>query len=129
MRVSCLFVALFAAGCAAPAGNPTTTVRDAWLGAGYDEVVARWGVPARSTKLSEGRDAHTWVSESARRRGSLWPSIGVGIGSGGVGIGTGVTVAPGTEAVRCERTLIFKDARVVSQSWAGGDDYCNEFVR
>lgn len=103
--------------------------KTSWLGAGYDEVVLRWGTPARSTTLSEGRDAYTWVSEGAVSRGTLWPSIGIFGGSGGVGIGTGVTMGPGGELARCERTLVFKEGRVVEQTWQGTAEYCSTFRR
>lgn len=104
--------------------------RASWFGATYDEVVLRWGTPVRSTTLAEGRDAYTWVSEGAVSRGALWPSIGIFGGSGGVGIGTGVTVAPGGgELVRCERTMVFRNGRVVEQSWQGPAEYCSTFRR
>ena len=111
-----------------PAG--TSAARSSWNGATYDEVVASWGVPARTTKLSDGRDAYTWVSETVERRGSLWPSLGIFGGSGGVSIGTGVTMGPGGgELVRCERTLFFREARVVDQTWQGPAEYCGSFRR
>lgn len=123
-----IFLLAFLAACA---GAPVDLdrVRNGWLGATFDDAVARWGVPTRSAKLSDGRDAHTWVSEGTQRRGSLWPSIGIGVGSGGVGIGTGVTVGPGAAAVRCERTLIFRDTRAMDQTWTGDPGYCAEFTR
>ena len=84
----------------------------------------------RSTKLSDGRDAHTWISESIASRPSFWPSIGIFGGSGGVGFGTGVTMGPGGgELQRCERTLIVQDGRVVDQTWHGPADYCSSFRR
>ena len=93
-------------------------------------MVLQWGTPLRSTKLSEGRDAYTWVSEGVLSRGSLWPSIGIFGGSGGVGIGTGVSVMPGGgEMARCERTLVFNRGRVVEQNWQGSAEYCSGFKR
>lgn len=118
------------AGCAASPEADIGSARDSWNGARYDDVVTSWGVPARSTELSGGRDAHTWVSESLESRGSVWPSIGIFGGSGGVSIGTGVTIGPGATAhVRCERTLIFLNGRVVDQTWHGPADYCSSFRR
>ena len=117
------------AGCAATSpdtGNPAA--RESWQGATYDEVVATWGVPVRSTKLSDGRDAYTWVSETVAPRGALWPSLGIFGGSGGFGVGTGVTVGPGGgELQRCERTLFFLKGRVVDQTWQGPAEFCSTF--
>jgi hypothetical protein len=128
MRVVLLLIVLLA-GCATP-GPQATDAKDAWIGAPYDEVVSRWGAPARSTRLSDGREAHTWVSEGSLPRASVWPSVGIGVGSGGVGIGTGVTFGSGgSERVRCERTLVFKDGWVVEQNWEGPAEYCNGFRR
>ncbi len=108
-----------------------TPVRNAWLGASYEEVVSRWGTPVRSTSFDDGRLIYTWFSEGAAPRTSLWPSIGVSAGSGmGVGIGIGVTSGPSRDAyVTCERTLIFRDGRVVDQSWFGSADFCGTFRR
>lgn len=118
------------AGCATSPPVDTGAARGSWQGASYDEVVGSWGVPARSTQLSDGRDAHTWVSESVESRGVVWPSIGIFGGSGGVSIGTGVTIGQGaSETIRCERTLIFRSGRVVDQTWLGPADYCNTFRR
>jgi hypothetical protein len=123
-------VAALLAGCAATSATDEDmfAARDTWKGSTYDDVVARWGVPARSTRLGDGRDAYTWVSETFASRGALFPSIGIFGGSGGVGVGTGVTVGPGGgELQRCERTLIFQNARVVDQTWTGPADYCASF--
>ena len=121
---------LLIAGCATTSGGDVVTARTSWNDATYEDVVLRWGAPVRSTKLSEGRDAHTWVSETVASRGSFFPSIGIFGGSGGVGFGTGVTVAPGGgELQRCERTLVFENGRVVDQTWQGPSDFCSEFRR
>jgi len=119
------------AGCATPTPPAdVSAARSSWQGATYDEVVAVWGVPARSTRLSDGRDAYTWVSDSVVSRGFLWPSLGIFGGRGGVGFGTGVTMGPGGgEFMRCERTLFFQNARVVDQTWQGPADYCGSFRR
>jgi len=129
MRTVSLIVVLLA-GCVT-AGGELTEARDSWHGASYDEVVLRWGTPVRSTKLTDGRDVYTWMSESSISRGGVSPSIGIGVGSGGmVGIGTGVMFrSGGGEPVRCERTLIFKDGRVEEQTWQGPDEYCRDFRR
>jgi hypothetical protein len=123
-------IAVLLAGCVT-AGGELTEARDSWQGASYDEVVLRWGTPVRSTKLTDGRDVYTWMSESSISRGGVSPSIGIGVGSGGmVGIGTGVMFRSGSgEPVRCERTLIFKDGRVEEQTWQGPDEYCRDFRR
>jgi hypothetical protein len=129
MRFAALFVVLLA-GCAAPGGE-LTEARDSWDGATYDEIVLRWGAPARSTKLTDGRDVYTWVSERAGSRGGSSVGFGIGGGSGGgIGIGTGIIFGSGGgESVRCERTLIFKDGRVGEQNWQGPAEYCKSFGR
>jgi len=131
MRPATLMVVLLA-GCAAPGGG-IDEATGSWDGAAYDEVVRSWGAPARGTKLTDGRDAYTWVSESAGSRGRVSPSIGIGISGGsggGIGIGTGIIFGSGGgEPVRCERTLIFKDARVDEQNWQGPAEYCGSFGR
>ncbi len=128
MRIATLMVVLLA-GCAAPA--ELTEARDSWDGATYDEVVLRWGTPARSTKLSDGRDVYTWISDSVGSRGNS--SVGFGIGGGrgsGVSIGTGIMFGSGGgESIRCERTLVFKDGRVDEQTWEGPAGYCRSFGR
>jgi hypothetical protein len=127
-------VAVFAIALAACATVPPADMEQArasWSGAPYEEVVARWGAPTRSTQLPDGREAHTWESETVERRAALWPAIGIFGGTGGVGFGTGVTVAPGAGGalVRCERTLFFDGGRVVDQSWRGPADFCAQFAR
>jgi hypothetical protein len=128
-----LAVFVFLAGCASTPGATDADVGSAtasWHGAPYEDVVRSWGAPARSTKLPDGRDAHTWVSETVVSRGSFWPSIGIIGGSGGVGIGTGVTMGPGYgDLQRCERTLFFDKGRVTDQTWQGPPDFCSSFRR
>ena len=118
-------------GCASTPQGDVASARGSWQGASYEDVVRSWGAPARSTRLQDGRDAHTWVSETVASRGSFWPSIGIFGGSGGVGFGTGVTMGPGGygELQRCERTLFFEGGRVVDQSWHGPGDFCASFRR
>jgi hypothetical protein len=128
MRIGPLMVLLLA-GCAAP--GPAAGPESGWNGASYDDVVRAWGTPARSTKLTDGSNVYTWVSEGVGERARVSPSIGIGMSSGGgVGIGTGVTFGSGGgEPVRCERTLIFRDGRVAEQKWQGPSDYCDTFRR
>ena len=125
-----LIAALLLTGCATPRAD-ITPMRDAWLGASYEEVVTKWGTPVRSTSFDDGRLIYTWFSEGAAPRGSMRPSIDVSTGSGmGVGIGIGVTSGASRDAyVTCERTLIFREGRVVDQSWFGPADFCGTFRR
>jgi hypothetical protein len=133
MKVIAAAVLILLAGCASTQGTDAdvATARDSWNGAVYEDVVRSWGAPARSTKLPDGRDAHTWVSESVASRASFWPSIGIFGGSGGVGFGTGVTMGPGYggDFQRCERTLFFDKGRIVEQTWQGPPEYCTGFRR
>lgn len=127
MNARALVVVLLA-GCATPVVDFSDT-RNSWSRARYETVVAQWGAPTRSTVLPDGRDAHTWVSESVAG-GHWYPSIGIFGGSRGVGGGAGVTMGQGGgELVRCERTLFFRDAQVVEQSWQGHSNYCSTFRR
>jgi len=130
MRIATLMVVVLV-GCAAPGGE-LTEATGSWDGATYDEVVLRWGTPARSTKLSDGRDVYTWASDSVGSRGSS--SVGFGIGGGrggGVGIGTGIMFGSGggEPVARCERSLIFSAGRVDEQTWQGPAQYCRTFGR
>lgn len=125
-----LFVAVLA-GCAT-VEQEFDEVKNAWQGASYDEVVTRWGPPARSATLSDGRQTHTWISQEAAVSGG-GPQVGVGIfgGSGGGGVGVGVGFPFGTSVSRasCERNLTFRDDIVVAQSWSGDQAYCRFFRR
>ncbi|HEX2198488.1 MAG TPA: hypothetical protein VHG88_07700 [Burkholderiales bacterium] len=107
-------------------------VKSAWQGASYDEVVTRWGPPARSAMLSDGRQTHTWVSQEAPISGG-GPQVGVGVfgGSGGGGVGVGIGFPFGTTVNRasCERTLTFREQAVVEQRWSGDPGYCRFFKR
>ena len=94
-----------------------------------------WGAPQRSGKLADGAEVHTWLSEAGPtyRQG---PSVGFGgFGSnrGGVGVGVGVSVPIGQDrpvaAARCERTLTFREGKLVEQSWIGADEVCTEYTR
>jgi hypothetical protein len=122
------------AGCATTTEADVATARSSWDGASYDDVVRSWGTPVRTTRLSDGRDAYTWLSESVSSRGAIYPSIGIfgasGGGGGGVGFGTGVAMGGGGgDLVRCERALIFQNGKVVEQNWQGSSDYCVGFRR
>jgi hypothetical protein len=125
-----LLAAALLAGCATTAD--IEKAKGSWQGATYDEVVARWGVPARQTKLSDGSDVYTWVSEGGGG-GYSGSSVGVFGGSGGVGVGIGLPLpgmgGGGGEIQRCERSLTFKNARVVDQLWQGSPRFCSGFRR
>lgn len=125
-----LVTALQLSGCATPRAD-IAPVRNAWLGASYEEVVAKWGAPVRSASFNDSRLIYTWFSEGLAPRGAIFPSIGVSAGSGmGVGIGIGVNAGASRDAyVTCERTLIFQEGRVVDQSWFGPADFCGTFRR
>jgi hypothetical protein len=48
----------------------------------------------------------------------------------GVGVGVGGSIfGPSGELARCERTLVFKQGRVVGEDWKGDDELCRRFVR
>lgn len=122
----------FLAACAT-----TEKARESWVGATYDDAVRAWGAPARSGKLADGSEVHTWWSEAGPTYRS-GPSVGFGIGGfggrgGGVGVGVGASVPIGegsvTPPARCERTLTFRDGRLVEQSWIGPDEICSVYAR
>jgi hypothetical protein len=131
IRPEVVLVAVLLAGCAT-VEQEFNQVRDAWEGAPYDEVVTRWGPPARSATLADGRQSHTWVSQEVPVSGG-GPTVGVGVfgGSGGGGVGVGIGFPFGTTVNRasCERTLTFRDNVVVDQSWIGDPGYCSFFKR
>ena len=109
--------------------------RDSWQGASYEDMVARWGPPARSATLPDGRQTHTWVSQDTPIR-PPGPSVGVGVfgGSGGGGVGVGIGFPFGGSvstvgAAGCERTVTFKDNQVAEQNWIGDPAYCRYFKR
>lgn len=107
------------AGCASIEEDRAT-----WYGATFDEVRAAWGAPARSEKLPDGAEIHTWINESPSSSGST-VGFGVGVfrGSGnvGVGVGTGVSVPVGERPAnnRCERRMTFRDGQVFDVEWSG----------
>jgi hypothetical protein len=126
------FVAALLLAACATVEQEFDQVKDAWQGTPYDEVVARWGPPARSATLSDGRQTHTWFSQEVPVSGG-GPSVGVGVfgGSGGSGVGVGIGFPFGVTVNRasCERTLTFRDSAVVEQSWTGDPGYCSFFKR
>lgn len=96
------------AACASTDGE-LAAARDSWRGATYDQVLMAWGTPSQSAV-----DSHTWLSDdrAPRTPGSR----------GGVG---GMIFA----AARCDRTLAFRDGRVVDGRFSGDPAYCNQFAR
>jgi hypothetical protein len=111
-----------------------TAARESWRGATYDEVLRLWGPPTRTVKAS-GQENHTWVTEDRIQRGGgsgVYGGVGVGGGRGGVGVGVGVggvIFNPSGETVRCDRTLVFREGRVVEQDWSGEPAFCKRFAR
>jgi hypothetical protein len=130
---SLVFAALLAACATVGVEQEVQEARQSWEGATYDDVVARWGPPARSATPAEGTQVHTWVSQEPPVRGS-GPSVGVGV-FGGSGVGTGVGVGIGfpfgatVNPSACERTLTFKDGQLAEQQWTGDPAYCRYFKR
>ena len=99
-----------------------------WHGASYDEVLMRWGTPNDHTALVDGSYVYTWHSQAVQPRAG--PSIGIFGGSRGFGIGTSVGLgAGGGVPVRCNRMLVFRDARVAEQTWDGDPGFCYNFRR
>jgi hypothetical protein len=133
-RFSVPFLLLVLTGCAT-LEEDLATARQSWEGAPYEQVVREWGAPARSTKLENGDAVHTWTSRTSYARPG--PSIGVGVfgasggrhSSSGVGIGVGGPIGQSEGAVECERTLVFRESRVVEQTWRGVPEYCAGFRR
>lgn len=112
----------------------TEKARESWNGATYDDIVRAWGPPARSGKLADGAEVHTWVAEAGPTY-QAGPSVGIGGFGGsrgsGVGVGIGFPIGSGSVAppARCERTLTFRDGRLVEQSWIGPDEICAVYAR
>ena len=102
------FAASVLAACASTPTDEFAAARASWRGATYDQVVMAWGTPSQSSV-----DSHTWLSDDSAPRIQ---------GSGGVG---GMIFA----AARCDRTLAFRDGRVVDERWAGDPEYCKRFAR
>lgn len=97
-----------------------------------------WGAPQRSGTLADGTQVHTWLSQGAPTYRS-GPSVGFGVGgirgggggSVGVGVGTSFPIGEGSVSPpsHCERTLSFRDGRLVEQNWIGPDEVCSVFAR
>ena len=125
-----LLLPLLFAGCAS-----IDKAKATWDGAHYDEVIARWGAPNRSAPLVGGGRVDTWVADGGYYAGGPTSSVGVfgasGGGGGGIGVGTSIIFGGGgaVEPTRCERTLIFRNDRVVEQNWLGDPSFCNQFRR
>ena len=122
-------LAVLLAACATAAD--VKKAQESWLGANYEDVLRAWGAPARSTRTSDGRDWHTWVTESGPQPG---PSVGFGVGggvgrSGGVGVGIGMPIGSPPPPERCERTLVFAEGKVVDQQWNGPPTLCAPLKR
>jgi hypothetical protein len=92
----------------ASTNDELAAVRESWRGATYDQVLMAWGTPSQSSV-----DSHTWLSDESAPRAQ---------GSGGVG---GMIFA----AARCDRTLAFRDGRVVDERWSGDPEFCKRFAR
>ena len=130
-----LLLALLLTACAS-----TEKARESWNGATYDDFVRTWGPPNATSKLADGADVYTWISETgpSYRTG---PTVGFGIGGFGVGgggrsgtsVGVGASVPVGegsvTPPARCERTLTFRGGQLVNQSWIGPDEVCSVYTR
>jgi hypothetical protein len=113
------------AGCATTAD--VDRAKASWHGATYEEVVAAWGQPISRTTLEDGLVGYTWISQSAGHGASVG-AYG-GSGGGGIGISLPLPGMGGTVSGRCQRTLSFKDGRVVDQIWQGTTQYCSIFSR
>ena len=122
---SALLALALLAGCATTAD--VDRAKASWQGASYDEVVAVWGQPATQTTLAEGIQGYTWISQSAGYGGTVG-AFG-GSGGGGIGISLPLPGMGGTVRGQCQRTLGFKDGRVVDQIWQGTTQYCSIFSR
>ena len=96
------------AACAATDGE-LAAARESWRGATYDQVLMAWGTPSHSA-----RDSHTWLSDDGVLQGAR-----SGAGVGGVIF----------DAARCDRTLAFRDGRVVDERWTGDPAFCKRFAR
>lgn len=93
-----------------------------------------WGQPQRSGKLADGSEVHTWLSQGApvyHSGASVGIGTGVHRGGGSVGVGVGFPIGGGSVSppAACERTLTFRDGRLVEQSWIGPDEICAEYGR
>lgn len=104
-----LALAASAVAACASTNDELAAARESWRGATYDQVLMAWGTPSHSAK-----DSHTWLSDDSVPQAQ--PS--------GAGVG-GMLFA----AARCDRTLAFRDGRVVDERWTGDPAYCKRFAR
>lgn len=104
-----LVPALLAIAACASTDGELAAARESWRGATYDQVLMAWGTPSHSAK-----DSHTWLSDDAVPRAQS---------SGG---GAGGMIFP---AARCDRTLAFRDGRVVDGRWSGDPAFCQRYAR
>src|SRR5688572_9025361 len=102
-------LAVLAAAACASSDDDLAAARESWRGATYDQVLMAWGTPSQSSV-----DSHTWLSDDAvpRRQGA--------------GGGVGGMIYP---AARCDRTLAFRDGRVVDGRWSGDPGFCQSYAR
>jgi hypothetical protein len=125
-RAAALALICAAAACATT-GSDLERAKQSWQGATHEEVVARWGIPART----DAKNSQTWISEGVPYRAQ--PSVGFGLFGGGgrtsVGVGVGIPVGSPEPLARCERTMVFEEGRVVDQSWVGPAEFCYGFRR
>ena len=125
-RLAAVALACGAAACATT-GSDLERARQSWQGATHEEVVARWGIPART----DAKNSQTWISEGVPHRAQS--SVGFGLFGGGgrtsVGVGVGIPVGSPEPMARCERTMVFEEGRVVDQSWIGPAEFCYGFRR
>ena len=125
--LSALLALALLAGCATL--TDVEKAKQSWQGATYDEVVSRWGEPTSQSEAANGLQTYDWVSE--RGGGGGGAAVGAYGGSGGSGVGVSVPL-PGFGMAppgRCQRSLSFKDGRVVDQLWQGSTNYCSIFGR
>lgn len=115
------------AGCATMAD--VDKAKRSWQGATYDEVVAQWGQPASQSEAADGMQTYTWFSQRTGGGGSSFGAYGGSGGGGGVGISMPLPGFGMGPSGQCQRSLSFKDGRVVDQIWQGPTQYCSIFGR
>ena len=97
------------AACASVEDDELAKARQSWRGATYDQVLMAWGTPSQS-----GIDSHPWLSSDRQIQHS-----------GGGGAGGVLFLAP----ARCDRTLAFREGRVVDERWVGDPAACRLYAR
>ena len=136
MRSAVLLPLFLLAAACATLEQETAETRKRWEGATYDDVVKRWGAPARSATLQDGAQVHTWVADNQTRYVGGGPTVGVGAFGGSHGRGGGVgfsfpfgSSSSAVETTRCERNFTFRNGVLAQQSWVGDPAFCNTFTR